>query len=198
MTTPYMPSLVEMARGAGALHQMDEIRRQNQVRTRLGDILSKPSADLGSPTTLREIMAIDPSTALSLQKNALDAQKAQAELGYKQVQAQKAQTDIAGKKHEFVIEGAKRLRGYLDTLPPDQHQAALEQLYPSFVDSLRQTEAFSPEELDDMLQKGPDLKAFYAITGGGMAYDVQKQRQMNSCSRSGRPGLSILPNFKTC
>jgi hypothetical protein len=42
-------------------------------------------------------MAIDPSTALSLQKNALDTQKAQAELGYKQVQAQKAQTDIAGK-----------------------------------------------------------------------------------------------------
>jgi hypothetical protein len=180
MATPYMPSLVEMARGAGALHQMDEIRRQNQVRTRLGDILSNPNADIGSPTTLREIMAIDPSTALSLQKNALDAQKAQAELGYKQVQAQKAQTDIAGKKHEFVIEGAKRLRGYLDTLPPDQHQAALEQLYPQFVQSLGQTGAFDPAELQDMLTKKPDLQAFYGLTGGGIGLDVAKTQQMEA------------------
>jgi hypothetical protein len=180
MATPDMPSLVEMARGASALHQMDEIRRQNQVRTRLGDILSNPNADIGSPTTLREIMAIDPSTALSLQKNALDAQKAQAELGYKQVQAQKAQTDIAGKKHEFVIEGAKRLRGYLDTLPPDQHQTALEQLYPQFVQSLGQTGAFDPTELQDMLTKKPDLQAFYGLTGGGIGLDVAKTQQMEA------------------
>ena len=169
-----------MARGAGALHQMDEIRRQNQVRSRLGELLSNPNADIGSPTTLREIMAIDPSTALSLQKNALDSQKAQAELGYKQVQARKAQTDIAGKKHEFVVEGAKRLRGYLDTLPPEQHQAALEQLYPRFVQSLGQTGAFDPAELQDMAAKKPDLQAFYGLTGGGIGLDVAKAQRMEA------------------
>jgi hypothetical protein len=177
MATPYMPSLAEMARGAGALHQMDEIRRQNQVRSRLGELLSNPNADIGSPTTLREIMAIDPETGMGFQKTLADLAKTQAETGYKQAQTAKAGMDAASTKQNFVIEGAKRLRGYLDTLPPEQHQAALEQLYPQFVQSLGQTGAFSPEELQDMAAKGPDLKAFYSITGGGMDYDIQKARR---------------------
>ena len=169
-----------MARGAGALHQVDEMRRQNQVRSRLGELLSNPNADIGSPTTLREIMKIDPETGLGYQKTLADLAKTQAETGYKQAQTAKAGMDAASTKQNFVIEGAKRLRGYLDTLPPDQHQAALEQLYPQFVQSLGQTGAFDPAELQDMAAKGPDLKAFYSITGGGMDYDIQKAQRMEA------------------
>jgi hypothetical protein len=178
------PSLAKMWADAQTITkgQMDlaEAQRKQQAASRLRDLFaSAGGADLGSPTTLREIMKIDPETGLGYQKTLADLAKTQAETGYKQAQTAKAGMDAASTKQNFVIEGARRVRQYIDTLPPDQHQAALEQVYPSFVASLRQTGAFSPEELDDMLQKGPDMKAFYAITGGGMAYDVQKQRQMN-------------------
>jgi hypothetical protein len=179
------PSLAKMWADAQTITkgQMDlaEAQRKQQAASRLRDLFaSAGGADLGSPTTLREIMKIDPETGLGYQKTLADLAKTQAETGYKQAQTAKAGMDAASTKQNFVIEGARRVRQYIDTLPPDQHQAALEQLYPQFVQSLGQTGAFDPAELQDMAAKGPDLKAFYSITGGGMDYDIQKAQRMEA------------------
>jgi hypothetical protein len=160
MATPDMPSLVEMARGAGALHQMDEIRRQNQVRTRLGDILSNPNADIGSPTTLREIMAIDPSTGMELQNRALQTQQLQA-------RTQQSQSAAAQGKLKIMTGLAQGLVSRLDQIPEDQRQAALEQMYPQVIQYLGTTGVFSPEELAQKSRETPDMNALYALAGGG-------------------------------
>jgi hypothetical protein len=155
MATPYMPSLVEMARGAGALHQMDEIRRQNQVRTRLGDILSNPNADIGSPTTLREIMAIDPSTGMELQKTALENERIKTA-------TQANQAKLSGQQFKLLQDVSRGLVGQLDTVPQDQRQAYLDRIYPQISQQLQESGL-----MDVSKMRNPTVEEVYALAGSG-------------------------------
>jgi hypothetical protein len=155
MAAPYMPSLVEMARGAGALHQMDEIRRQNQVRTRLGDILSNPNADIGSPTTLREIMAIDPSTGMELQKTALENERIKTA-------TQANQAKLSGQQFKLLQDVSRGLVGQLDTVPQDQRQAYLDRIYPQISQQLQESGL-----MDVSKMRNPTVEEVYALAGSG-------------------------------
>jgi hypothetical protein len=155
MATPDMPSLVEMARGASALHQMDEIRRQNQVRTRLGDILSNPNADIGSPTTLREIMAIDPSTGMELQKTALENERIKTA-------TQANQAKLSGQQFKLLQDVSRGLVGQLDTVPQDQRQAYLDRIYPQISQQLQESGL-----MDVSKMRNPTVEEVYALAGSG-------------------------------
>lgn len=93
--------------------RLDEMQREQQAGASLRELLSRPGADIGSDDTLRQVAAIDPSTALSFRKLNLDAQRAQAETSRANLGAQSDKVKLA-------TTAAQQAYAQWKSLPPDQ------------------------------------------------------------------------------